>query len=81
GAWFIENMTRDLAKAAWAKFQSLEASGGIVAALANGSLKKDIKAVWHTREERVANRRDPLTGVSEFPNISEAKVTCDAPDL
>ena len=81
GAWFIENMTRDLAKAAWAKFQSLEASGGIVAALANGSLKKDIEAVWHTREERVANRRDPLTGVSEFPNISEAKVTCDAPDL
>ncbi|RCK30800.1 methylmalonyl-CoA mutase family protein [Thalassospira lucentensis] len=81
GAWFIENMTRDLAKAAWAKFQSLEASGGIVAALANGSLKKDIEAVWHTREERVANRRDPLTGVSEFPNISETKVTCDAPDL
>ncbi|PKR59810.1 methylmalonyl-CoA mutase family protein [Thalassospira lohafexi] len=81
GAWFIENMTRDLAKAAWAKFQSLEASGGIVAALANGGLKKDIEAVWHTREERVANRRDPLTGVSEFPNIAEAKVTCDAPDL
>ncbi|NIZ00390.1 methylmalonyl-CoA mutase family protein [Thalassospira lucentensis] len=81
GAWFIENMTRDLANVAWKKFQSLEASGGILAALADGSLKKDIEAVWQSREKRVANRRDPLTGVSEFPNIAETKVSCDAPDL
>lgn len=81
GSWFIENLTKELAKAAWTKFQSLEASGGILKALANGSLKSEIEAVWQSREKRLATRRDPLTGVSEFPNIAEAKVKCDAPDL
>lgn len=81
GSWFIENLTKELGKAAWTKFQSLEASGGILKALANGSLKSEIEAVWQSREKRLATRRDPLTGVSEFPNIAEAKVKCDAPDL
>ncbi|MEQ9347677.1 MAG: methylmalonyl-CoA mutase family protein [Thalassospira sp.] len=81
GSWFIENLTKELAIAAWAKFQSIEASGGIVKALSNGSLKSEIETVWQAREKRLATRRDPLTGVSEFPNITEAKVTCEAPDL
>lgn len=81
GSWFIENLTKELAQSAWTKFQSLEASGGILKALANGSLKSEIEAVWQSREKRLATRRDPLTGVSEFPNITEAKGKCDAPDL
>lgn len=81
GSWFIENLTRELASNAWGRFQSLEARGGIIKALADGSLQKEIAEIWQTRESRVATRRDPLTGVSEFPNITEAKVTCDTPDL
>jgi len=81
GSWFIENLTKELAKAAWSKFQSLESSGGILSALANGSLKTEIETVWNAREKRLSTRRDPLTGVSEFPNITEAKVTCEKPDL
>jgi len=81
GSWFIENLTKELAKAAWSKFQSIETSGGIIKVLSNGSLKSEIEAVWKSREKRLATRRDPLTGVSEFPNITEAKVTCEAPDL
>lgn len=81
GSWFIENLTKELAKAAWRKFQALEASGGIVKALSDGSLKSGIEAIWQTREKRLATRRDPLTGVSEFPNITEDKVKCETPDL
>ncbi|MCC9620857.1 methylmalonyl-CoA mutase subunit beta [Thalassospira sp. MA62] len=81
GSWFIENLTKELASTAWTKFQSLEADGGILKALMDGSLKSDIETVWTTREKRLATRRDPLTGVSEFPNIAEAKVTCETPDL
>ncbi len=81
GSWFIENLTRELASNAWGRFQSLEAKGGIIKALADGSLQKEISEIWQNRANRVATRRDPLTGVSEFPNITEAKVTCDAQDL
>lgn len=81
GSWFIENLTKELATAAWTKFQSLEATGGILSAIASGTLKTEIDAIWQARQKRLATRRDPLTGVSEFPNITEAKVTCDTPDL
>jgi methylmalonyl-CoA mutase len=77
----IDNLTRELASNAWGRFQSLEAKGGIIKALADGSLQKEISEIWQNRANRVATRRDPLTGVSEFPNITEAKVTCDAQDL
>ncbi len=81
GAWFIENLTKDLSTAAWARFQKFEATGGIVKSLKDGSLKAEIETIWQARQKRLATRRDPLTGVSEFPNIAEAKVTCATPDL
>jgi methylmalonyl-CoA mutase len=81
GAWFIENLTRDLAQNAWRKFQEIETAGGIITAIENGTLTDDIATSWHARADRLATRRDPLTGVSEFPNIDEAAVACDVPDI
>lgn len=81
GSWFIENLTRDLAQNAWQKFQEIEGNGGITNAVENGSLAREIADLWQKRENRLATRRDPLTGVSEFPNIEEAAVTCELPDI
>lgn len=81
GSWFIENLTRDLALNAWQKFQDIEGNGGIVSAVENGSLACEIADLWQKRETRLATRREPLTGVSEFPNIDEAAVTCEQPDI
>lgn len=81
GSWFVENLTRELAQAAWTKFQAIEASGGIVAKVLDGSLAAEVAEMWKTKEQRLATRRDPLTGVSEFPNIEEAPVTPVIPDL
>lgn len=81
GSWYVENLTRELAQAAWTKFQAIEASGGIVAKVLDGSLAAEIAEMWQAKEKRLATRRDPLTGVSEFPNIDEAAVTPAVPDL
>lgn len=81
GSWFIENLTRDLALNAWQKFQSIEDNGGIINAIENGSLVAEITDLWQKRESRLATRRAPLTGVSEFPNIDEAAVHCETPDI
>jgi len=42
--------------------------------LADGSLAAEIQASWAERQKNIARRKDPLTGVSEFPNILEEPV-------
>jgi methylmalonyl-CoA mutase len=80
GSWYIEARTDELAKIAWAEFQTIENEGGMEAVLADGSLAKKIAAAYALREESLAKRRDPVTGVSEFPNITEEPVRHEAPD-
>ena len=71
GSFAVERMTHELAEAGWAEFQRIEASGGIAAALADGSLQARIDAVVSVREAEIARRKRPLTGVTEFPNLGE----------
>lgn len=75
GAGSFEALTQQLAEAAWAGFQEIEAEGGIVASLAAGKLQARIGAMRATRARAVATRREALTGASEFPNLYEKPVT------
>ena len=74
GAWHVEDLTRQLAEAAWARFQSLQADGGIVAGLSSGTVQDLVDAAWAQRQRDIARRKQPITGVSEFPNLAEAPV-------
>ena len=71
GSWYVESLTDQLAAAGWAQFVKLEKAGGIWNALASGSFADDIAAVAQQRSRNISTRRDPLTGVSEFPNLHE----------
>ncbi|MEV6912267.1 methylmalonyl-CoA mutase family protein [Amycolatopsis sp. NPDC051071] len=77
GSWYVENLTDDLAKAAWREFTAIEAAGGIEAELASGALAARLAETWEKRSKRLATRRDPITGVSEFPNLTEKAVVRD----
>lgn len=81
GSWYIENLTRELAEAAWQKFQAIEKSGGIAGKVLDGSLVAEVAEMWKARSKRLATRLEPLTGVSEFPNIDEEPVVTKQPDL
>ena len=81
GAWFLEDLTAKLAQSAWALFQEIERAGGMAEALANGLIAAKIEATWAERQKNLARRRDPLTGVSEFPNIAEDLPDVPEPDL
>ncbi|WP_326946185.1 methylmalonyl-CoA mutase subunit beta [Amycolatopsis sp. NBC_01307] len=74
GSWYVEKLTDDLARVAWAEFTAIEAAGGLVAELASGALAGRLAETWDKRAKRLATRRDPLTGVSEFPNLAEKPV-------
>ncbi len=72
GSWYVERLTDELARAAWAWFREIEAAGGLLPAF---SLVTDrIAATWAERSANLADRTDAITGVSEFPNLTEQPV-------
>ncbi|MFE7119644.1 methylmalonyl-CoA mutase family protein [Streptomyces sp. NPDC057654] len=74
GSWYVERLTDELAAAAWAFFQRVEGAGGQAAALRSGQLGRDLAETWRARGAKLAKRREPITGVSEFPNLAERPV-------
>ncbi|MFJ9522824.1 methylmalonyl-CoA mutase family protein [Kitasatospora sp. NPDC101801] len=74
GSWYVEQLTDELARAAWAWFQEIERAGGQAAALRSGLVRDRIAATWAQRSTALARRREPITGVSEFPNLQEQPV-------
>jgi methylmalonyl-CoA mutase len=74
GAGGFEALTDALCEKAWSLFQDIEREGGILESLTRGALQERIAAVRAQREKAVATRKEPITGTSEFPNISEADV-------
>lgn len=70
GSWFVEDLTRRLTEEAWRHFQDVEARGGFVEA--RDHVAAQIAEVRATRSDDVAHRRTALTGVNEYPNLTEA---------
>jgi methylmalonyl-CoA mutase len=71
GSWFVEDLTRGLAERAWARFQQIEAGGGMATALDSGLVAGWLEQTRAARAARVARRTQPITGVSEFPLLDE----------
>jgi methylmalonyl-CoA mutase len=71
GSWYVEDLTEQLARHAWAFFQDIERSGGLRAALASGFISGQLAASCAARRDAVARRQVTVTGVSEFPAIGE----------
>lgn len=74
GSYAIENLTKDLEHATETIFKSLEAEGGVVAALRSGSFQQSVTKVAEKKLIGVRSRKIPVTGVSEFPDITEASL-------
>lgn len=79
GSGAVENLTDQLCQAAWALFQEIEAAGGIAVALDAGLIQGKVSAVRAERAVAVARRKDALTGVTIFPNLTEADAQVDLP--
>jgi len=80
GAYFIEALTDEIARRAWALFQEIEAAGGMLAALEDGTPQAAIAQVARTRGERLATRVDRLVGVTHYPNAAEGRIERRVPD-
>ncbi|GAA4457723.1 methylmalonyl-CoA mutase subunit beta [Phytohabitans houttuyneae] len=71
GSWYVERLTEETARAAWDWFTEIERAGGMAAALGSGLVADRLAETWQRRAASIAHRRDPITGVSEFPQVDE----------
>jgi methylmalonyl-CoA mutase len=71
GSWYVEKLTDDLLRKAWALFQEIEAKGGMARALESGFIQGEIARVAEARAGDIAHGRIELTGVSAFPRLAD----------
>lgn len=71
GSWFLDSLTRDVAEAGWNFFQHIEDRGGLVSVLGSGWLLGELQSSHALRQERLARRMQPRTGVSEYARVDE----------
>ena len=69
GSYFIETLTDELARAAWAEFQALEARGGIGAA--RGYALEAVSRAGLEKFKRIATGQDVVVGTNRFQNPGE----------
>jgi len=81
GSWYVERLTEDLAEGAWARFQQIEAVGGMAAAVTSGVIHREMEDARASRRHAIATRHDLVTGVSAFPYLDEQPLSRQAPDV
>ncbi|HEY0576274.1 MAG TPA: methylmalonyl-CoA mutase family protein [Pseudonocardia sp.] len=79
GSWYVEELTSALARRAWEVFTGIERAGGLLAVLRDGSLAETLATTWAARAGRLATRKEPVLGVSEYANLTE-RLPTRAPD-
>ncbi len=81
GAWAAEALTDALARAAWAQFTAIEASGGIVAALASGAIAKAVESDRPALKATIATGQMRIVGVTDFVGKETTVEVERAPDM
>lgn len=74
GAWAVEALTDDLARAAWSRFTAIEAAGGIVTALASGLIAAGVEADRAALTAAIAAGEIKIVGVTNFVGAAASPV-------
>jgi methylmalonyl-CoA mutase len=75
GSGGMEDLTDQLCRAAWQRFQQIEKAGGAWAALQQGEFQRDVAPVRAQRRTAVALRKDVIIGTSDFADLAEMPVS------
>lgn len=78
GAFYVEELTDELAKQAWDMFRDIEKKGGMTAVLEDGSLHEEINRVAKQRLVNVRSLKQTIVGTNRFVNLAEDKLTADS---
>lgn len=78
GAPHVEKLTDQLARAAWSRFQAIEAEGGLLVSLRTGKVQAEIEAVAQARRRDLASGDAVLVGVNRYIDSDPAPAAFDA---
>lgn len=80
GAWYLDSLTDQLARAAWNGFQAIEAAGGIIKALESGFVASGVAKTRAAQEAAYADKTRKILGVTIFPNADDKPPEVETPD-
>ncbi len=80
GAWYLDSLTDQLARAAWNGFQAIEAAGGIIKALESGFVASNVAKTRAAQEAAFADKTRKILGVTVFPNADDKPPEVETPD-
>ncbi len=66
GSYMMEKLTQDMADAAWAIIEEVEAMGGMTKAVDSGWAKLKIEAAAAQKQARIDSGRDVIVGVNKY---------------
>lgn len=66
GSYLMEKLTQDMADAAWAIIEEVEAMGGMTRAVDSGWAKLKIEAAAAEKQARIDSGRDVIVGVNKY---------------
>jgi methylmalonyl-CoA mutase len=84
GSWYLETLSHDFARAAWARFQDVERCGGLAAAVIDGTIGGWVREAHAERQRAIAERRVSIVGVSQYARVAADEAPpepVDPPDL
>ncbi len=79
GSYMMEKLTQDMADAAWAIIEEVEAMGGMTKAVDSGWAKLKIEAAAAEKQARIDSGKDVIVGVNKYKLQTEDAV--DARDI
>ena len=71
GSYYVERLTYDLARRAWAHIQEVEAAGGMAEAIDAGIPKLRVEEAAARTQARIDSGRQPVVGVNKYVATSE----------
>lgn len=80
GSWYVECLTDELLKAAWSRFQEIEAAGGIAEAFRSGKVAEMCAQSREEIQTRLNQRRFSLIGTNVYANLTEKPLDKRLPD-
>ncbi|MCA1063316.1 methylmalonyl-CoA mutase family protein [Rossellomorea sp. AcN35-11] len=71
GSFYVEWLSEEVGKLAWKEFQQVEAEGGMIVCLKNGSIEEKIERVKDCRIQDLARRKNSMIGTNIYSNLEE----------
>jgi methylmalonyl-CoA mutase len=71
GSGYIDALTEDFAEKAWHIFQAIEAEGGVIKALDNGTIQSAVSEANKARQSMIEDGTSVVVGVTHYKNTND----------